>query len=155
MQVNSYQKASTDILKYLKNDATIFVINSNNLKALLSKATNKKETPFENNDYISILDILPNILSEIESCIPYPSQEDLSDSHFITELIASYGEIWIPTSSLDYKITETNFCDSIEMVTWQRLLRAHKSNDLRELTVLSIDPNPKVRIAAKKRLKTK
>jgi len=154
MQLDSYHKASVDIIDCLKTDLTIFIISSMNFKALLQNAKNKKELNIKDHQYISITDIFPDIFSEIEDSLPFPTQIDLNTNHFATEFIASYGEYWIPVASIDYKITETSFCEEITMVAWQRYLRAIKSKDIRELTVLSIDPNRKVREQAKKRLKT-
>lgn len=153
--VDSYQKASSDIVEYLKQDPTILVINSKNFRSLLTLANVRPSVVINCYDHISIFSILPDLLEEIENAMPYPTQEDLSSTHFITELIASYGQIWIPVQSHDYILTELSFCDQLNMVTWQRYLRATKSNDERELTVLSIDPDLKVRKVAKKRLKTR
>lgn len=154
MQLDSYQKASADVLKYIKKDPTIFVINSLDFRTLITIAKKKNDIPFDCYEHISILDILPNVYAEIEECLPFPNKEELNQIHFATELVSSYGVFWTPILSKDYQLTESSFCESINMVTWQRYLRASKSKDMRELTVLSIDPNRKVRDLAKKRLKT-
>ena len=154
--LDSYEKASLDILNCLKIDPTILIINAILFKTIIaiSKSPNLSTYNCNSFQYISILEIVPHIYSEIEITLPYPSKKELSN-HFITELVAGCGRTWIPVGSYDYQTTlHTKFQDDLNMTLWQRHVRATQSNDPIELTILSIDPVSSVREKASSRLKT-
>ena len=158
MKLDKYEKASLDILKLLRQDPTVFIINALYFRTVVAIAQHNNIHAFDHSsyEYISILDMIPKIYEEIELALPYPTQNELTTpNHFVTELIAQYGESWIPTASLDYKKAQTiSFCEDITMVSWQRYLRAKWSKDRRELTVLSVDPVLNIREVALSKLKT-
>jgi len=156
--LDSYEKASQDILSCLKTNPMILIINAVLFKTIIAIAKQANLSTYNCTSFqvISILEIVPNIYSEIEITLPYPSKKDLTTTnHFITELVAGCGRTWIPVGSYDYQRTlSTKFQDDLDMVHWQRYVRASESNDLIELTILSIDPTPSVRNKATSRLKT-
>ncbi len=155
--LDNYEKASLDIVGYLTEDSTIFILDVNILSTIISLAKTNNWDVFTATtfDHIDLIDYIPNILTEINATLPYPQQSDLEQAHFVTELVGQYGSAWIPVSSADYKrARSTNFADDLNMVEWQRYLRAQISKDTTELTILSVDPSANVRDRATSRLKT-
>lgn len=159
MGLDSYEKASLNILEYLKKDPEILVIDWVSFNYLIYLAQGlvpsilgvKREPLF----YVSIFDVIPNVFSEINRALPYPDSVSLRDKHFTTELISCYGEAWIPLGSPDYQmVLEVSYLDEVDMLTWQRYVRASLSKDEIELTALLVDPDETVRCLATRRLKT-
>lgn len=162
MDFDSYEKASLDILSYLKADPEVLVLDwvgfnyliylATGNNAMMRSIVSHKRTAMTQ---IVVTELIPNIFSEIQASLPYPDRQVLRDKHFVTELIGYYGEAWIPVGCPDYGLTlKTSFLDNIDMVEWQRYLRAYNSKDKTELTVLSVDPSEKVREQALRQLKT-
>jgi hypothetical protein len=153
--LTSYEKASQDILQYLKQDPTIFLIQAMLFRVVAAAAShsNLHSFNYRTYDHLSIIEIIPSIYRELEQALPYPDTPN--SNHFITELVVGYGTSWIPIVDSSYQhAINTNFRDDLDMSFWQRYLRSEKSNDKIELTILSIDPNQTVREKATSRLKT-
>lgn len=158
MTLDSYEKASLDILSCLRKDPTIFIVNGIVFRTTAAASKSAKMSTYDcgSFQYVSMLEIIPDIYHEIELALPYPSKDDLKTTdHFITELVASCGITWVPISCHDYqRVLHTKFQDDLSMALWQRYIRAEQSNDPTELTILSIDPIPSIREKASSRLKT-
>lgn len=156
--LDSYQKASQNIVDYLSEDPKILLINAFLFRLVAASATysNLHLFDYKTFDHVLITDIIPNIFEEFKLASPYPSSKDLlATSHFITELITGYGTTWVAVASLSYQhALKTNFRDDFNMIYWQRYIRAESSTDPLELTLLAVDPNQLVRDKATYRLKT-
>ena len=154
MSLDSYKKASLDILAYLEEEPTIFILNSLLFRMVMALGSPKRNYECSTFEHLDLLGLIPTIYQDIRSCIPHPLEGDLSKDHFVTELISTYNTVWIPVSALDYQITNEDEIDLSTLKEWQKILRARKSTSLNELVVLSIDPSTLVRNAARKSLKT-
>lgn len=154
--LDSYQKATQDIVKLLKTDPQIFVIEAFQFRSIISLANPSNQIKVASYQYYNIYDLVSDFDNKIGAGLPFPKYE--VDTHhpaeFTTELIASTAISWVPIASIDYQKTNSTFINQLELVGWQRYLRAVKSTDETELTVLSIDPNKKVRDQALSKLKT-
>ena len=156
MKLDSYERASLDILENLRQNPEVLLLNHMIFRTIISFAKENKNYTLDvrNFDYVNMIEIVPSLFQEIQDALPFPDQKDLQSTHFVTELINSYGRAWVPVASHDYQSAiSTSFIENIYMMEWQRYLRAKISKDRVELSILSVDPSRRVREKAIKTLK--
>jgi hypothetical protein len=155
--LESYEKMSFEVLQFLKQDPTIFLINSLLFRTVIVLARENRIASFNSLsfDHINIFSILPQLNQQIENDPPQQLSGSAFTYHFGIELIGQFGVSWIPVCSPIYINTmNTNYCNDLEMLHWQRMLRTQISQSKEELLLLTLDNDSDVRQSAIKKIKT-